>query len=686
MSKLVVLPAPIAAIPDGAIIQVEELMDEGYQILPTCMLRISTTNRKRFNLEALERLAANVKEVGILQPILVRQVQPTAEYQQPFEIVAGERRFRSAVMAELEDVPVIVRHLSDLQAAEIQLLENIQREDPHPLEEAEGYQLLMQNHGYDADQLAERVKKSRAYIYGRLKLCALSLDAREVFLDGDIPASTALLIARIPVPSLQKKALQEILKPQYGNEPLSYRAAAAHIANRYTLDLDGAPFDIKDGKLLAVAGNCVKCPKRTGNQREVFPDARSADVCTDPDCFAEKKAAHYQRIIVTANKRGISVLEGNDATAVFSSAWSRDSEYVTTGTHLSTFERIHPSTGMSGDIEERLPPEMMPAPAAYLKDRDGEVVPAYKRADIQAALEKHGVCETPAAREERLAAEAANPSKAAALTTKQEAERARLKQIEEDDERATNMEAERTVMYRKLRARAENGLTPEMFRELAKVLVRDYNYSLPRDLIGDLYSFGRDEDSTCAYIDQADTCRVQQLILDMVLGDALSVSRHDLDDEPSWVEDAFFTLTGKEQIIASAGEIAAERIDVSELETADDVGAVVAANLEHLADVARHILDRAPHHLSHVEAAANELGYFHGQGGWHKRTTDIDDTAGTTAAPAPEPTPRPTLGLKNRPAADTPPDGPVVTIKKNRSADLVPEAAWPFPSGAQPNT
>jgi hypothetical protein len=168
-------------------------------------------------------------------------------------------------------------------------------------------------------------------------------------------------------------------------------------------------------------------------------------------------------------------------------------------------------------------------------------------------------------------------------------------------------------------------------------------------------------------------------MMDMLLGETLRVSRHDVGDDPTTAEEAFFALAAKEGLSASAGEIAAARIDVSKLETADDVGAVIAAHIEHLADVARHIIDKAPHHLNNVEAAANELGYFHGQDGWQKRAAAVDDVAGADHEPIPEATARPTLGLKNKPTADLPQDGPVVTIKKHRGAALEPEAAWPFP-------
>lgn len=700
MSKLVVLSDPIAPMPAGATIDIAELMQlDGYQTLPTCLLRISTTNRKRFDFEALERLAANVKEIGILQPILIRLVKPTEAHPQPFEIVAGERRFRSAVLAKLDEVPVIVRQLSDVQAAEIQLLENIQREDPHPLEEAEGYQLLMQNHGYDADQLAERVKKSRAYIYGRLKLCALTLDVREVFLDGDISASTALLIARIPVPDLQKRALKEILNPSTWptHEPMSHRRARDYIQDTYTLDLTSAPFDIKDAKLLAAGGNCVKCPKRTGNQPEIYPDAKSADVCTDPDCYAEKKATHYQRIIVAANKRGIPVLEGKEATNISYNTWSSESEFVTAGTHLSSFERVAPATGMSGHVKELLSPDVLPSPAAYLKNSKGEVTPVFKRSDVQAVLEKQSLCETPAAREARLAEEAADPSKAPGLTKQEEAQQARHKQQQEDDERAERVTLERTVIYRKLRARAKDGLTLPMFRELAKLLVRDFNsYSLPDDLLGDLYKFNRSDDDACAYIDQADAVEVQLLMMDMLLGEALSVSAHSLDDDPELTDEALLALAKIEGVSASASEIAIERIDISELRNPSDVHEVLAANIEHLAEVARHIVDKAPHHLGNVVKAANELEYVYNKDGWTKVSsptvldqeqadqgaqTDSDDASELAADlecedPA-SPSPRAKLQLKTKPAAPAATDGPIVKIKKNRAAAVPPNGDLP---------
>jgi ParB/RepB/Spo0J family partition protein len=494
----------------------------------------SPTNRKRFNESKLKELAASVKEKGVVQPILIRPLLKAEGKPQMYELIAGERRWRAAIMAGIVHVPAICRELSDHDAIELQILENLQREDPHPLEEAEGYERLMMTHGYTADQLAERLKKSRSYIYGRLKLCALSLEVREPFLDDQISASTALLIARIPVPELQNKALQEILKPAYGDEPMSYRAAAAHIAKRYTLDLEDAPFDIKDAKLLSAAGSCAKCPKLTGNQPVIYADAKSANVCTDPDCFEEKKAAHYQRIIVVANKRGIPILEGDDAWKIRSNAWTGSTNLVIGATHLSTFDRVAPITGMSGFIRDLMSTDELPKPTKYIKESNGDVLPVYTREEVQAALEKKGLCETEEVREARLAAEEADPSKKAppsAREKQEEAQRQRELAHAENERVADAMTSARVATYRKLRAKAQSGLTVNMLRELAKTLILDWgiDLSLPVDAIGDLYSFERDKEATCAYIDQADSTTVQLLIMDLIVGDALCVNAYCID-------------------------------------------------------------------------------------------------------------------------------------------------------------
>jgi len=265
--------------------------------------------RAHFSKEALKELTANVGAVGIAQPILVRPLfqDDHAELNQ-FEVCAGERRVLAAKGAGLDQVPAMVRRLTDEQLLTMQLVENLQREGLSELAEAEGYEKLM-SLGHSADEIATKVGKSRSYVYGRMKLTDLCKDARAAFYEGKLSASTALELAKIPDEGQQKKALKEITAPRHGN-PLSVREARDLIQNNYMLRLANAGFPTEDATLVAKAGTCAACPKRSGNLLELFSDAKSPDICTDVVCFRSKVAAFGVRAIAEAKKTGQTVLTG----------------------------------------------------------------------------------------------------------------------------------------------------------------------------------------------------------------------------------------------------------------------------------------------------------------------------------------------------------------------------------------
>lgn len=204
--------------------------------IPLDQLHASKTNpRKHFDKDALAELASSVKSHGVMQPILVRphpSRRPDEVSEIAFEIVAGERRYRAAKLAGLASIPAIVRELTDVQTLEMQVIENLQRSDLHPLEEAEGYEQLMKLHKQTADELAVKVGKSKGYVYARIKLLALSPAARKAFYDGDLVPSVATFIARIPGHALQDKALKEVTEKDRLGEPDQpkelYAAAARH--------------------------------------------------------------------------------------------------------------------------------------------------------------------------------------------------------------------------------------------------------------------------------------------------------------------------------------------------------------------------------------------------------------------------------------------------------------------------
>ena len=271
--------------------------------------------RTHFNQDDLAELAESIRQHGVLQPILVRPDQ-TARLTVQYELVAGERRYRAAKIAELSTIPAMIRDLDDRAVLEVQVVENLIREGLHPLEEAEGYRRLIDDHGYRVEDLVLKIGKSRSYVYSRMKLADIPDVAREAMWKGTLSHSTALLVARIPDPGLKMEATKQILKGNHWETPMSYRESLELIKSQYMLKLAEASFPIKDKKLLPKAGSCVDCPKRTGNQRDLFPDIKSADVCTDPGCFKEKQGAHWKRAQEKALAAGKEMVPKGDADVV----------------------------------------------------------------------------------------------------------------------------------------------------------------------------------------------------------------------------------------------------------------------------------------------------------------------------------------------------------------------------------
>lgn len=287
--------------------------------------------RKRHNAEADAELDASVKTHGVVQPILLRPLPMDRESSAltltekftHFEIVCGERRWRAAQRVGLTEILATVRELTNAEALELSLTENLEREDMHEIEVAEGYESLMKQCGMTADQLAEKFGKSRRTIFNYLKLLALVPAARDAFYAGQIDSSRAGLIARHPA-VLQPKILKDIVSPQNDSEPLSYRLAKQMIERKYMLDLNRAPFSRSDEALIATAGSCTDCPKRSGKDRDLFDDIKNADICTDPECHAAKVAAHVKHQRAQAQAEGRKVIDGKAAKAIKPNSWNDD--------------------------------------------------------------------------------------------------------------------------------------------------------------------------------------------------------------------------------------------------------------------------------------------------------------------------------------------------------------------------
>ena len=154
--------------------------------------------RHVFDDEALDQLSASIKEHGVLQPLLVRR-DPAGVGDQ-FEIIAGERRWRASQRAQLHELPVIILELDDTQALEIALIENLQREDLNPIDEALGYQKLMDDYGHTQEKLAAALGKSRSHIANMVRLLNLPMSVQEMVADHALSSghARALITAKEP--------------------------------------------------------------------------------------------------------------------------------------------------------------------------------------------------------------------------------------------------------------------------------------------------------------------------------------------------------------------------------------------------------------------------------------------------------------------------------------------------------
>lgn len=190
-----------------------------FQMIPVTKIQPSPLNpRKHFDQAKLVELAATMGNgVGIIEPLVVRPFDIGRQIGRdagkaarnecpPFEIIAGERRWRAAQIAGLVDVPAIVKELADAQVLEIMVIENDQREDINPLEEGDGFKRLMK-FGFDIDKLAARIGRSRKYIYDRVKLLDLVDEGKQLLLNGRITAGHAIIVARL-LPAQQQQVLK----------------------------------------------------------------------------------------------------------------------------------------------------------------------------------------------------------------------------------------------------------------------------------------------------------------------------------------------------------------------------------------------------------------------------------------------------------------------------------------------
>lgn len=355
--------------------------------LPIDCLRESPFNyRKTFNPAALAELTESIKAIGIQQPLKARPIpEATDDDTVRYELIFGHRRYRAALQAGLDYVPVMVEEMTDEDVRITQLNENIQREDVNPIEEAEALRELNMAHRVHVDQLVHDTGKSKSHIYATMRLVRLNDEVKQAVVDGTIGREIAVLIATLPA-ALHTKAMKLVTQKEGDSTvALSYRAAKRALQNSLTISLEEARFDT-DARDLVDRGACTTCPHRACND-PALANELDADVCTDTGCFDQKQAAHLSQLAAAHKAAGGEVLQGEDATAVLpypGANWYHD--------HKSTSTVVGKADGEDltiADVLQQLREEGKPTPAVRLliDHRDHRAHELVRKEDLQPIID-----------------------------------------------------------------------------------------------------------------------------------------------------------------------------------------------------------------------------------------------------------------------------------------------------------
>jgi ParB/RepB/Spo0J family partition protein len=353
--------------------------------------------RTRYDQKALNELADTIRGVGIMQPILARPLNdmPVTDGSgapvKTYEIVYGHRRVRAGKLAGETTAPVIVRNLTDAQSAQLQAIENVQREPLDAIDEAEGFAHYIAAHGVSKEQLAAEIGRSRTHVYSRLKLLNAVPALREAIQAREIGSEVAVLVSRIHTHKLQEKALASLKsngRDLTDGGASSFRRIQEFLKERFTLNLSDALFDRNDADLVAFAGTCTDCPKRTGNAPE-FEDLKEGredrwghkvkgepNLCTDPDCFDAKKKAHLANKAAALEAKGKTVVAGGKARAAIGADGAVKGGYIALKDIKAELAKAKAKKGGDG-------PEV--ASVVIQDPRTGKTVEAVKLEDVKAA-------------------------------------------------------------------------------------------------------------------------------------------------------------------------------------------------------------------------------------------------------------------------------------------------------------
>lgn len=274
--------------PQNKIIMNTQYMNNSVQNIFLSAIKASRFNpRKTFNETDLTELADSIEAQGVLQPIMVRPKDDI------FEIVYGERRYKASLIAGLETIPAIVRELSDNDAIECALTENLQRQDVSPVEEASAFQSLIQNNHYDISSLMAKFAKSESYIRSRLRLCTLIAPFADLLISEEIN-----LVITLELCKYSKEMQEEIFEDHYATDNsyqnwIGKRAkdVVEMVGHNYTTNLNGYFFD---------KTACFDC--KYSNTHSLFGDAEGCERCLNVVCLKRKNTEYIVERAITTHE------------------------------------------------------------------------------------------------------------------------------------------------------------------------------------------------------------------------------------------------------------------------------------------------------------------------------------------------------------------------------------------------
>lgn len=355
----------------------------------------------------IEELAQSIREKDVVEPIIVRQL-PGGSLE-ALEVVCGERRVLASRRAGKTSILALLRVIADEDIIELQLTEN-KHANPHPLDEADAFQALIELGRTPAD-IAGRLGRDVGYVHHRLKLRGLSKKCREALDNEHITLGVALLLARLPNQKLQDQGLDEVSAEGGGRFDggglMSVANARKALEANVMLALKSAPFKRDDATLVPKAGPCTTCPKRTGMQAELFADASSPDLCTDPGCYREKVDALYQVRSTKHKADGGDVLNQKDTKALLGHTWDQKSAKLR-NQYTRLDERVY-AGGKPKTVKQLFKGELPPITLAKDPDTglvvelvDRKLADKAKGAEDRSGRSKPDASEAAANRRERL--------------------------------------------------------------------------------------------------------------------------------------------------------------------------------------------------------------------------------------------------------------------------------------------